>query len=154
MRRGKKQRAKGIFYERISLLLQFLAEFSEPYATTGVEFARPLIYRAVNKVTTKAYVMLFTCRSTRAPHLTLGKDMTAEEFKRTLKWFVARRGKPQLLVSDNAKSFASIKKWLQGIRNDHGVNDYLASESTRWKFILSRAPRYGGFYERLIQVMK
>ena len=105
-------------------------------------------------MTGKAYVVLFTCSSTRAVHLTLCKDMTAEEFKRTLKWFVARRGKPQLMVSDNAKTFVATKKWLEGLKKDYNVNNYLASESIRWTFNLSRAPWWGGFFERLIGVMK
>ena len=71
-----------------------------------------------------------------------------------MKWFVARRGKPQLMVSDNAKTFVATKKWLQGLKNDHTVNIYLASESIRWKFNLSRAPWWGGCFERLIGVMK
>ena len=150
----KKQRAKGMSSQQASSLPQFRAEFTEPFTTTGVDFAGPLNYKAAKKVTRKAYVVLFTCSSTRAVHLTLCKDMTTEEFKRTLKWFVARRGKPQLMVSDNAKTFVATKKWLQGLKNDHTVNNYLASESIRWKFNLSRAPWWGGFFERLIGVMK
>ena len=52
----------------------------------------------------KAYVTLFTCASTRAVHLALCKTMMLDEFQRMLRWFGARRGKPQVTIRDNAKT--------------------------------------------------
>ena len=150
----KKHRAKGMPSRGIAALPSFRAEFCEPFATTGVDFAGPLYYKANKKQIKKAYIVLFTCSSTRAVHLTLCKDMTTEEFKKTLKWFVARRGKPHLMVSDNAKTFAATKKWLESLQNSEEINGYLASQSIKWSFNLSRAPWWGGFFERLIGVMK
>ena len=96
-----------------------------------MDFVGPLNCKSVNRVTKKAYVVVFICSSTRAVHLTLCKDMTAEEFKTTLKWLLARGGITQLMVGNNAKTFVSTKKWLQGIKNDHEVNDYFVSEPIR-----------------------
>ena len=45
----------------------------------------------------KAYIALFTCATTRAVHVSLCKETTVKEFKRTLKEFVARRGSPKLV---------------------------------------------------------
>ena len=53
----------------------------------------------------KVYTTLFTCGVTRAIHLELVPDLSAETFKQTLKKFTARRGTPSLMVSDNAKTF-------------------------------------------------
>ena len=92
-----------------SALPKFRTEFTEPFNVTGVDFAGPLLYRS-GSGTGKAYVALFTCVSTRAVHLKLCKDMTAEEFERRLKEFVVRRGAPDLIVSDNAKTFQAMKK--------------------------------------------
>eukprot|EP00795_Rhopilema_esculentum_P012540 gene12540-3235_t len=111
-------------------------------------------YNANKKEVKKAYIVLFTCSSTRAVHLTLCKDITTEEFKRTLKWFVVRRGKPHLMVSDNAKTFQATKKWWESLQNNEEINGFLASQSIKWVFNLSRAPWWGGFFERLIGVMK
>ncbi len=58
------------------------------------------------------------------------------------------------MISDNAKTFVATKQLLQGLKNDDAVSDYLASKSIRWRFNLSRAPWCGGFFERLIGVMK
>jgi len=54
--------------------------------------------------------------------------MTAEEFKRGLKEFVARRGSPELIVSDNAKTFQATKKWLSTLRRNEDLFNYLATK--------------------------
>jgi hypothetical protein len=48
---------------------------------------------------------MHTCATSRAVHLDLLPDMTAEELKGSLTEFVARRGRPAKIVSDNAKTF-------------------------------------------------
>ena len=132
-----------------SALPKFRTEFTEPFNVTGVDFAGPLLYKSGSE-TGKAYVALFTCASTRAVHLKLCKDMTAEEFKRGLKEFVVRRGAPDLIVSDNAKTFQAMKKWLSTLQKDENLFNYLATKEIGWKSNMSRAPWWGGFFKRLI----
>ena len=43
----------------------------------------------------------------------LAKDLTAAEFRRNLEKFVARRGTPNLLVSDNAATFKAVSVDLE-----------------------------------------
>ena len=108
VRRGKKYckkyRVTVLNAPPISALPEFRTEFTEAFKVTEVDFAGPLLYRS-GSGTGKAYVALLTCASTRAVQLKLCKNMTAEEFKRDLKEFVIRRGAPDLIVSDNAKTF-------------------------------------------------
>lgn len=87
-------------------------------------------------------------------HLRTCKDMTAKEFKRGLKEFVARRGSPLQIVSENAKTFQATKKWLSTLRKDEDLFNYLATKHIEWKFNLARAPWWGGFFERLVGIMK
>ena len=145
----KKYRARGL-----GALQTFRTKFTEPFNVTGVDFTGPLLYKSGNTETSKAYVALFTCASTRAVHIRLCKDMTAEEFKRGLKEFVARRCSPKLIVSDNAKTFQATKKWLSTLRKHEDLFNYLATKEVEWKFNLSRVPWWGGFFERLIGIMK
>ena len=58
------------------------------------------------------------------------------------------------MVNDNAKTFVATKKWLETLQRDDTVNNYVASQSIKWKFNLSRAPWWGRFLERLIGIMK
>ena len=53
----------------------------------------------------KGYIVIFTCATTKAVHLKLPKSMLTEELKYTLKKFIARRGTPRKIISDNAKTF-------------------------------------------------
>ena len=80
--------------------------------------------------------------------------MTAEEFKRGLKEFVVQRGAPDLIVSDNAKTFQTMKKWLLTLQKDENLFNYLAAKEIGWKFNMSRAPWWGGFFERLIGIIE
>jgi len=63
--------------------------------------------------TSKAYIALFTCTSTHAVHLKLCRYLSAQEFQRALQEFVARRGCPQNIVSDNGKTFVATGKRYQ-----------------------------------------
>ena len=150
----KKFRVKPLPARAKSLLPEFRSQYSEPFAYTGVDFAGPITYRDSKKTTAKAYVALFTCSATRAVHLKLCKDLTADEFKRTMKEFVARRGTPRMMVSDNGKTFIATSKWLKKLKKNEELMNYLATQRIVWRFHLSRAPWWGGFFERLIGIMK
>ena len=73
--------------------------------------------------------------------------MAVEEFKRALKWFVAMRGQPSTIISDNAKTFKAARIWLQRIKDSDDTKNYLAMESIKWEVNLSRASWWGGFFE-------
>jgi len=81
-------------------------------------------------------------------------DLSAEEFQRALKEFVARRGCPQIIVSDNGKTFVATGKWLSKLKKDQRLANYLGGLEIKWKLNLARAPWWGGFFERLVGIMK
>ena len=56
----------------------------------------------------KCYVVVKTCTTTRTVSLQLLPDSTAEEFQQNLKLFIAKRGTPKMLVSDDNKTFVVI----------------------------------------------
>ena len=119
-----------------------------------VDFAGAFKYRVNKKTVGKAYIALFTCATTSAVHLKLCRDLTAEEFQRAMKEFVARRGTPRLTVSDNSKTFTATKKWLNKLKKNEELMNYLATEKINWRLNLSRAPWWGGFFEGLVRTMK
>ena len=57
-------------------------------------------------------MFLFTCSAVRAVHLEVVEDMKAEDFLEAFRRFIARRGKPNKIISDNA----TLLK-LQGIQS-------------------------------------
>ena len=90
----KRHRVKPLPSPGKSMLPEFRAQLSEPFAFTGVDFAGPITYNIKKSIFGKSYVALFTCASTRAVHLKLCRDLSALEIQRTMKEFVARRGPP------------------------------------------------------------
>ena len=128
-----------------------------PFTHTGVDFAGPL-FVCGNSTTesdnNKCYVCLFTCASTRAVHLELTPNLTVESFLLAFRRFTSRRGLPATLMSDNGKTFRGSSKEIVKIARSKEVFRYLAINGVSWRFIVEKAPWWGGFWERLIQSVK
>ena len=80
--------------------------------------------------------------------------LVSESFIHCLKHFIARRGRPRVIYSDNGGTFIKTAKWIQHLRKDERVQGFLDQYGITWKFNLSRAPWWGGQFERLIRVVK
>ncbi|XP_068690693.1 uncharacterized protein [Montipora foliosa] len=129
-------------------------EGSRPFQVVGVDFAGPIKYRVTQKKEGKAYIILYACSLTPALYLELSKSMEASEFLRNLKRLVARKGRPEKIYSDNAKTFIATASWLQQVQKDERAQHYLSTENIKWQFNLNRAPWWGGPFERLVGLMK
>ena len=83
-----------------------------PFCKVGVDFAGSLFVKLPTgeMVNAKSYIAWFTCCVTRAVHLDLVTDLSANTFVRCLRRFTARRGTPSLIFSDNAKTFNAAEK--------------------------------------------
>ncbi|GJQ71955.1 hypothetical protein Trydic_g3063 [Trypoxylus dichotomus] len=81
---------------------------SRSFLATGVDYAGPFDMkngRLRNRKIVKSYVCLFVCFSTKAVHMGLVGDLSADSFLNALKRFTARRGVCKHLYSDNATNF-------------------------------------------------
>ena len=78
-----------------------------PFSHVGVDYSGSCEIRIEydSPITTKAYIVLFTCLATRAVHLELALSQEAEEFLLAFQRFTSTRGMPQKVFSDNAKYF-------------------------------------------------
>ena len=125
-----------------------------PFEVIGVDFAGPIKYVTKSKKEAKSYLVLYACSLSRAVHLDIVRSLDTKEFIMSLKKFIARRGRPKLIYSDNAMTFKAAAKWIQLVRQDEKLNSLLANMSIEWRFNLSRAPWWGGQFERLIGLFK
>ena len=86
------------------------------------------------------------------------QDMSTEQFLLGLRRFVARHGGPREITSDNAAQFKiaadTIDKLWSQILTEEAVISHSVIERIQWKFIEELAPWMGGFYERLIELVK
>ena len=125
-----------------------------PFQVIGVDYAGPLKYRKTTKTEGKAYVLLYACSLTRGLYLDLLPNLEAAEFLVSLKQFIARRGRPQTVYSDNGRTFVGAANWIKLVMKDEKFQDFLACQEIQWKFNLSRAPWWGGQYERMVGLVK
>lgn len=80
--------------------------------------------------------------------------MSAQTFIRCFKRFVARRGLPRLIVSDNGKTFKGAAKIIRRIMEHREVVQHFAGVQVQWTFNLERAPWWGGIFERMVRSTK
>ncbi|CAB4040094.1 E3 ubiquitin- ligase DZIP3 [Paramuricea clavata] len=126
-----------------------------PFTYTGVDFAGPLYVKQVKAVAMeKVYMVIYTCAVSRAVHLDVVSDMTAEAFIRSFRRFTARRGIPREVKSNNGKTFKAASKQLPALFEIPEVKKYLSDQRIRWTFNLEKAAWWGGFFERLIKSVK
>lgn len=72
---------------------------SHPFQFVGLDYAGPLFIRNQdNNSSSKVYICLFTCSSTRAIHLELAEDMTTQTFIAAFRRFISRQGIPQSIL--------------------------------------------------------
>ena len=125
-----------------------------PFTNVGLDFAGPLYLKDSDE---KAYICLFTCAATRAVHLELVCDMKTERFLLALRRMIVRRGVCSIIRSDNAKTFKAANKELQRcwrVLESDQTQTALSEKKIQWKFIVEKAPWWGGFYERLEKSVK
>ena len=116
------------------------------FSNTGIDFAGPLYVKNIygdSDSLFKCYICLFTCTTTRNIHLELTPSVSAHHLISCLKRFAGRRGKINLFISVNFKTFVSDK-----------LKNCLSSNNITWKYILPLTPCWEGFSERLICKVK
>ena len=77
-------------------------------------------------------------------YLELVANMSAENFLLCMRRFIAKRGKPSLIISDNASQIklgqTIIEKVWRMVSNDEEVQSYISNEGITWKYIVEYAP--------------
>lgn len=137
--------------QQISQLPPVRVRVQEPFSHVGTDYTGAIKIRQCNE-TRWAYIVLFTCLTTRAVHLELVGSKTAKEFIMALKRMIASKGTPTDLYSDNAKNFMGSKALIENMGNVHdGTN---LPTQIKWHFSTKVSPHTGGVWERMIQSVK
>ncbi|CAG4987428.1 unnamed protein product [Colias eurytheme] len=115
-----------------------------PFFRSGVDYTgsisiRPTRGRGYHS--TKGYICLFVCMTTRAIHLEAVSDMTSQAFISAFKRFTARRGHCGELWSDNGTNFVGADKEIKALFSQEkscvaqDISNWLATNGTDWHFI-------------------
>ena len=97
--------------------------FGGAFEVIRLDFAGPLKYKEGKKSQGNAYLAIFTCSLSRAVHLELIASLETDNFIACLKRFIARRGRPRVIYSDNGGTFIKAEKWLRQLRDDERLHD-------------------------------
>ncbi|XP_065902510.1 uncharacterized protein [Dysidea avara] len=120
-------------------LPKLLTQDVHPFTFTGVDFTGAL-YVQQGRQEVKVYLCLFTCATTRAVHLELVQDLTAQTFLLAFRKFVARRSLPRIMISDNGSTYSSAAEELHSLMQLPEVKEELGKRGVSWRFIPKRAP--------------
>ncbi|XP_055589846.1 uncharacterized protein LOC129742027 [Uranotaenia lowii] len=167
---GARSLAKSIVHRciicvraRPKLVEQFMAELpkerivaTRPFTVTGVDYWGPILLKPPHRRSApiKAFVAVFICFSTKAVHIELVFDLTTAKFIQALRRFVARRGPPSDIHSDNGRNFLGAKNELLRLLRNPEHTKKLGIECSdcniRWHFNPPRASHFGGLWESAI----
>ena len=143
----KKLNARPYEYPGHSELPEFRFDDRFAFSSTGVDYLGPLyvlpIYGRDSDTMYKAFVVIYTCASTRAVVLDVVNDAKSSTFVDSFSRFIARRGCPNIVVSDNGSVFTAAE-----------TQTFVTNRFIRWEFTLQKAPSWGGMWERLVASLK
>ncbi|XP_031639736.1 uncharacterized protein LOC116351735, partial [Contarinia nasturtii] len=131
----------------------------KPFTNCAVDFTGAIPYKLSKgrgSKTSKAYIAVFVCMSTRAMHLELVTDMSANGFIAAFRRMVARRGMVANMYSDNGTNFVRANKDLHeffSLHCEEFLNE-LASKGTSWHFSPAGGPHFNGLAEAAVKTVK
>jgi len=135
---------------------------SRPFQHSGVDYAGPVMLRTASgrgHKAHKAFLVVFVCMSTKAVHLDVASDYSANAFLAAFRRFVACRGLCQTLHSDCGTNFVGADSQLRSLFSEKGkeartIAEQLASDKVQWIFNPPSAPHFGGLWEAAVKSMK
>ena len=105
----------------------------------------------------KRWCCLFTCLTTRAVHIKVAQSLHTESCLAAVTRFMARRGNPNTIISDNGITFVGAANELKAFMNEWykaKIESDLAQKRIVWKFNPPGGPHFGEVWERLVQSCK
>lgn len=130
------------------------------FQRVGLDFAGPIMTKCQHTRKSslfKSYICVFVCMCTKAIHLDLVSSLTSAAFLATLRRFVARRGYPTDIYSDNGSNFVGASSYLKALfklPHESDVQDYTSQRAIQWHFIPPYAPNFGGLWESSVKLTK
>ena len=138
------------------LPLDRLQEGGAAFQRCGVDYFGPFTVEK-GRGTDKRYGCLFTCLASRAVHVEVAHSLSTSSFINCLARFMARRGVPSLIRSDNGRNFLGAERELrimvESLDNSR-LKDHLLAKGIEWRFNPPAASHMGGAWERMIRSIR
>lgn len=129
--------------------------YKPPFYSTGVDCFGPFTVK-IGRRNEKRWGIVYKCMTTRCVHLDLLESLDTDAFLMSLRRFVARRGKPFELLSDNGTNFVGGDRELREAFYTMGptLQQQLAEQRITFRFNPPSAPHFGGTWEREVKSVK
>jgi hypothetical protein len=127
-----------------------------PFSSVGVDYFGPFLVR-IGRRTEKRYGCIFSCLVSRAIHIEIAYSLDSDSFINALQRFIARRGVPSVIRSDNGSNFVSANKELRRMLenwNQSKIINHLSQSHCEWIFNPPAASHWGGTWERQIRTVR
>ena len=126
-----------------------------PFSNTGVDYFGPFLV-PIRRSTEKRWGFLFTCLTTRAVHIEVVPSLDTRSCVMGVERFIARRGTPTTIMSDNGTNFVGAQKELLACNESCNklAPAVFVQKGIKWKFNPPSAPHHGGSWERLVRSVK
>ena len=145
---------------RMRIPINLVDSSLRPFINVGLDMAGPWLtkkgketrYRKIPDQ--KRYLIIFVCGYTRAMHLEMVYSANTDSFLCAFDRFVATRGWPTRVQSDNGGNFISGERQLRELMS-RWINDGRNRKpELTWVFNTPYSPHQGGNYERMIRSVK
>ncbi|XP_039531128.1 uncharacterized protein LOC120485874 [Pimephales promelas] len=129
--------------------------FRPAFYSTGMDCFGPFIIK-IGRRNEKRWGIIFKCMTTRAVYLDLLTSIDSDSFLMSLRRFIARRGKPYELLSDQGTNFKGGERELDDsfATLQEALQSHLASQQIKFVYNPPGAPHFGGCWEREIRSIK
>lgn len=131
---------------------------SPPFTNCGTDLFGPFyVSKGRGKTQEKRYGVIFTCLVSRATHLEITPGLDTDSYINALRRFMARRGKPKIMRSDNGTNLTSTDKELRRAIEEWNrdyIHEFCVQNHIDWKFQPPMSSHFGGVFERQIRSVR
>ena len=127
-----------------------------PFAFVGVDIFGPF-YVTVGRASAKRYGCVYSCFNSRAIHIEKVDDLSTDAFINGFVRFVARRGQPRYVRSDNGTNLVGAYNELARSFKQLSRDKIIQAARRRdieWVFNPPLASHHGGSWERMIRTIR
>ena len=130
------------------------------FSNTPIDMFGPLQIRVGRKTLKEAHAIIFTCMTTRAVHLELVTDKSADIFLMAFRRFTSLRGNPNNCWSDCGTNFIGAQHYLKEITQERDIPKIQSavceefSCTFHWNWNAPRASHQNGVVESLIKSVR
>jgi len=134
---------------------------TRPFNHVGIDYAGPLYVRLTagrGRKSQRCYIVIFVCLTVKAVHLEVASDYSTPTFLAAFDRFVARRGLPHKVYSDNGTNFKGAERELsrnfKRVIADSLFKERLSNDNIEWQYIPPNSPHFGGIWEAGVKSVK